>query len=317
MRHQLHEPTINALVGTFLQEVKRGNAAFTIQMTHMDDWALDSLHASDLGKCPRETSHRIHGDERRDKTMTELDNEARQFYIANVMHHAFYNAAAWDDRLIDFEIDVTPWMQDGFTGEADAIWENFDDELEVLDVKSLHPNWRTYVKTYPKHHNKMQLMSYYDALKKRNTAMDKRLVRGRMWYTGRGDKTTSLECPIEWHEEEPILRETYGVWLDAVRTDPSELPTLEKVIKKTGGETRLSKIEYAPHWCCEWCDWQGISCVPHDMRANALLYKVGKDWKVSKLGRTMAQRVLDETGVNLDNLNAFDEVETGWMGGDV
>lgn len=337
MRHELHEPTINCLVGTFLREVKAGNAEFDIPMTHLDDWDVDSLHASDLGTCRRKVSHRMHGDEKKFKSEVELDNEARQFYIANVMHHAFYNAAKWDDRLIDFEVDVTPWMQDGFAGEADAIWIGFDigedgkvvwdgdGDVEVVDVKSLHPNWRTYYKTYPKFHNGCQLMSYVKALKKRNTATDKRIVRGRMWYTGRGDKTTSLECPLEIEDWDQTVEVEYAHYLQALTMDPQDIETLPKIIKKTGGDKRLTKVELVPQWHCDWCDYCGLQCVPHDMASNALLYKVPdpvdgrkKIWKVSRLGRSMADRVLAETGISFDNLGAIDDLPVegeGWVDG--
>lgn len=329
MRHELHEASINCLVGSFLRAVKAGTAEFTIPMTHLDDWDVESLHASDLGTCRRKIAHRLHGDDRRMKTETELDNEARQFYIANVMHHAFYNAAKWDDRLIDFEVDVSPWMQDSFTGEADAIWVGFaigddgftpdyqtDGDLEVMDAKSLHPNWRTYIANFPKYHNACQLMSYYKALKKRSTATDKRLVRGRMWYTGRGDKTTSLECPLEIEDWDAIVESEYAHYLEALTMDPQDIEVLPKIIKKTGGDKRLSKIELAPQWQCEWCDFCGISCIPHDMKKQSLLYKVGKDWRVSRMGREMAEQVLKVTGVDFDNLGAMDDMVTedgGWV----
>jgi hypothetical protein len=153
-------------------------------------------------------------------------------------------------------------------------------------------------------------MSYLVALRRRNTPSDKRLVRGRLWYTGRGDKTTSLECPLEWADWAENVRLEVATYVIAKETPADQLATLPKTIKKSGG-SRLSKIELAPQWQCDYCDFCGLSCVPHDMKANALLYKQGKEWKVSKLGRTMAKEVLEQTGVNFDNLDLFD---TGWGG---
>ena len=321
MRHDLHEPTINALVGAFLRAVKAGEAEFTIPMTHLDDWDVQCKHASDLGKCQRSLSHRVHGDDKSEKTMTQLDNEARQFYVANTIHHMLYNALQWDDRLFSFEIDVSAYMENGFTGEADAIWWNFDEELEVIDAKSLHPNWRTYIKQYPKYHNACQIMSYFAAIKKRNSATDKLVKRGRIWYTGRGDKTTSLECPLEWADWGQVVQEEYAEKLAATLVPANTLPVIPKVLKRTGGENRLSKIELAPSWLCEWCDYQGVSCIPHDMVTNSLLYKKDKVWHVSKKGKELAGRILAETGINIDNLNALDDAwggeaeQGGWTEG--
>jgi len=305
MRHELHEWSMNALIGEFLRQAKAGKADFTIPMVHLNDWDNSKVHASDLGKCPRKMSHRLHKSPAVERSMAEQDGSLRQFYVANIIHNLCYNAFAWDDRLVEMEVDLTPWMPDGITGTADGIWINFDEEMEPFDAKSLHPNWRTYLKSYPKLENVAQLSIYWFAFKKRSTVVDKALKRCRMYYVGRGDKTRGLECPFD--PDPDLLRNQIDELLVARDTDPSELPTMPKVIKKTGGDKRLSKIELVPDWNCEWCDYQGLSCVPHDMKSRSLLYKVGKEWKVSQLGREMADRVLLETGVSFDNLGALDE----------
>ena len=310
MRHELHEPSINALVGEFLRQAKAGKADFTIPMTHLNDWDMDKVHASDLGKCPRKMSHRLHHSPAVDKSMGEQDSELRQFYVANIIHNLIYNAFVWDERLEDFEVDLTPWMPDGITGTCDGIWENFDGEYEVLDAKSLHPNWRSYMKSYPKMENVAQLSMYYFALKKRSTVIDKKMVRARMYYVGRGDKTRGLECPFD--PDAALLRSQIDELIVARNTEPDQLPVMPKVLKKTGGDTRLTKIELVPDWNCEWCDYCGLSCVPNDMKKHSLLYKIDKQWKVSKLGRDMAGRVLEETGISFDNLGALDDMGVDW-----
>ncbi len=311
MRHELHEPSINALIGTFLRAVRDGEATFTIPMTHINDWDVKQMHSSDLGKCPRQISHRLHNDQMKPKSFATLDGEARQFYMANTIHHLVYNACAWDDRLIEFEIDLSPWLPDGFTGEADMVWMNFFDTPELLDAKSLHPNWRTYIENYPLFHNKCQVDSYYWALRKRSTHIDKAMTEPCLYYVGRGDKTRGLEC--RWEPDPDVMRREVDKIMTAVAMDPQDVPPLPKVIKKSGG-SRLSKIEYAPAWDCEYCDYEGLMCVPHDMKSNALLYKkfdknVGANvWAVSKLGLKMAAQVELETGVNLADLNAITEL---------
>ena len=307
MSHQLHEDTINALIGEFLRQAKAGKVDFSIPMTHLNDWNVDLIHASDLGKCPRKMSHRIHHSPAVDKSMGEQDSELRQFYVANIIHNLVYNAFAWDDRLVEFEIDLTPWLPDGMTGTADGVWENFDGEYEAFDAKSLHPNWRSYLKSYPKADNVAQLSLYYYGLKKRSNVIDKQVARCRMYYVGRGDKTRGLECPFD--PDPDLLRRQIDELVIARDSDPFDLPTIPKVIKKTGGDVRMTKIELVPDWNCEWCDFQGLSCVPHDMKKHALLYKVDKKWVVSRMGKEMSERILFETGVAIDNLGALDAVE--------
>ena len=281
--------------------------------TGENEWDGSMLHPSQLGTCHRETCLGKIGAARQVREASWYRNRKRKFELANHVHNLVYAALKDVGLLYESELDLEPFMWNGWTGRLDWIDHRYGmDTLHVGDVKSSHPNAMRYATSYPKHHNVLQLGCYYECVKSMlnehaHFNPDLKLIRSaEIQYMDRGGGNDPLACEIEMTDdlmaevvaEKVLLEEHVDMAINEnILPEPMKRDMKFKSYKK--------KVVLDTHWQCnpEYCDFVGASCTPITGETTlAELNAENGDYEIKPNGRRYAEEVEEFLAAELDRV---------------
>jgi hypothetical protein len=241
-----------ALLRAAYLETYRGNPPIG-QFFNTDEWSEDTLHISELGKCPRQQMYRLLGTPKQAKTESRQANDALMFWTANMIHALTAGALEWAGILVGFEKSLKG-LPEGWSGHYDVIFS--DREAGTLvgwDGKTVRPNAFGYSISWPKPEHVAQVQGYL--------RFEKDVASWFIEYIDRGGSNTPqlkgiLRCD-EWVDERMELLDTYHEELRLDILPPVLDPEFTIYYRKVTNEPikRVSSVNVGPSWQCEWCPY--------------------------------------------------------------
>lgn len=281
-----------------------------------DEWESTTLHASEVGYCPRATMLRICGAPPKVQNNLTKANEALMFAMGYFAHYLTYAAMEWAGILVASEESLLdlPW-----SGRCDAIflpdYEKPEDEW-LYDAKTTRPNAFKYSESFPKEPHCLQVGAYA-------TSLRCRFANGVIEYIDRGGSNPPVECVInllEWapkaqalmDEREAMYHECVGKdWKDAPLPPVLEEGFVPHYRKARGEEWKdLKSVTYDAPWQCSWCQMHHTNtddttrpespCKPPNHApievAKVRTQKEGGGWAYTAAGVAQAVK-MDVTGI--------------------
>ena len=237
--------------------IKQNKAAIPVST---DEWESTTLHASEVGYCPRATMLRICGAPPKVQANLTQANEALLFAIAYFAHYLTYEAMKWAGILVASE---EPLLDGLWSGRCDAIFlpDCAHPEQEMLyDAKTTRPNAFKYADSFPKEQHCLQLGAY--GTSRRCTDILFAVIE----YIDRGGSNPPVECHInllEWtpkaqakmDEREAMYHECAGKdWQDAPLPPVLAESYVPHYRKARGMEYKdLKSVTWECSWECSWC----------------------------------------------------------------
>jgi hypothetical protein len=211
------------------------------------EWVKGSLHASDVGGCPRAAMYRLLGTPDKPRSASSKANRAVMFWAGYEFHFLTYSALSWAGILNCHERTVP--LPEGWTGTLDAEIAQ-EDATYIFDEKTVLPNALNYSYSLPKTENCIQLCVYGDAVGNLN---------GLIEYTDRAGSNTPKECPIDLGlyvgEKDRRMK-----MLEECRDTLPELPpVLDQAYvphyTRDGDYMIINTIAIETPWNCGYCDF--------------------------------------------------------------
>jgi hypothetical protein len=213
------------------------------------EWPKDTLHASDVGGCPRAAMYRLLGTPEKPRSASSKANRTVMFWAGYHFHYLTYSALNWAGLLLSHERSLE--MPEGWSGALDAeiLTAPGSDPL-VFDEKTVLPNALNYSYDMPKLPNCLQLATYGSVVGN---------MSGLIEYTDRAGSNTPKECEID------LSRYVYEVGVQMAHLEmcrynlPGLPPTLDQEYvgryTRIGPDMVLKTVGLATPWSCGYCDY--------------------------------------------------------------
>ena len=219
-----------------------------------EEWEPDTLHASDIGSCPRKVAYRLSHAPQKPRSSSSEANRAIMFWAGYRLHYLTYSALEWADLLLCHEQPVD--FPKDWGGRLDAIIfpDHTHPENKVLyDMKTVLPNALKYSYDMPKAKDCLQIGSY--ALFRPDNIQD-----GVIEYCDRAGSNTPKECEVMLGHVWPLKASDLMKTLEAARDGLPDLPdtlpqTYAPHFKWDGSRMNLDSIDLVTPWDCGYCDY--------------------------------------------------------------
>lgn len=224
------------------------------QYFRQDEWNKNTLHISELGKCPRKQMLRLMGAAERPRTIAALANDELMFWQGNIIHALTVGACDWAGIMLSYE-ESLPNLPDGWSGHYDLIWNDRScGAVTCWDGKTVRPNAFNWWYTWPKPEERAQMKGYLHFLTEAHYGEIEHIDRGG----SNPPRISTIIRDDHWVEKQMH-------WLENLRAELSNYGTLPDPLdwdydlsyRKVTNENLylINKIWYKPNWQCEWCDY--------------------------------------------------------------
>lgn len=242
-----------ALLRAAYLEAYRGNPPIG-QFFNTDEWSENTLHISELGKCPRQQMYRLLGTPKQAKTKSRQANDDLMFWQANMIHALTAGALEWAGILVGFEKSLKG-LPEGWSGHYDVIFSDREagDRLVGWDGKTVRPNAFDYSISWPKPEHVAQARGYL--------RFEKDIPAWLIEYIDRGGSNTPQVKTVERNDKVVDDRmEILDTYRDELRLDilpPVLSPEYSIYYRKVTNEPirRVNSVNVGPSWQCEWCPY--------------------------------------------------------------
>ena len=217
-----------------------------------DVWRDDTLHISELGRCPRMQMLRLQGAPKKVRSWDALSNEALMFWQGNMIHALTVGAMDWAGILKGYEQNL-PDLPEGWTGHYDAIWEDRDTQIDIAwDGKTVRSNNFNYWYSWPKLKDRLQMQGYLRFLPTVHYGQVEYIDRG-------GSNPPQVKDIVSDRKTVDETMQRLNNWRSIMDDElpPKLEPEFSLTYRKVTNEPLhlISGIYYGPQWECEWCDY--------------------------------------------------------------
>jgi len=232
-----------------------------------EGWNEDTLHISELGKCPRQQMYRLLKQEKQPRALSTLANESLMYIQANWIHALTVGALDWAGILIAHERSL-PGLPDGWSGHYDALFADREtNEFVGADFKTVRSNAFNFAYSWPKPEHVWQVQGYLAFLP--------RVKRWYIEYIDRGGAKTPQYRVIERDDAKITDRIRYlNMCRSLLESDeiiyPYVLPPEFSLYYRKVNNMPYKDYNTAfvgPSWQCEWCPYH-----------HGIQNKVTKEW---------------------------------------